>query len=236
MSISKRDQRLLFVLLGIAVFLVLYLLVYKSYNDKKADVQTQIDSLMPRLTELQGYNANLSSYQDGISKIENSVSTELSKFPSDVRSEDMIMYANELEDKLDISVQKIDIVPPELISQFNIPKQTSDGYTLVPIAALRTGIDIDCTLDYNQLKKLINYIYATKQRTTLKSVNVSFNAETGGLVGTVSIEKYFVSSADYTYQKTDIPSVKKGTSDLFGTFSVATDSTEVVPPKVNEQN
>ena len=236
MRISKRDQRLLLILLGLAVFLFTYLSICKSYDAKKDSVQTQIDSLSPRLSELQGYYANLSAYQDGISQIEDSVSTELSKFPADVRSEDLIMYSNELEQALGIKVQSINIVPPELISQFNIPKKTDDGFKLVPVAAMRTGINIECSLNYEQYKKLIDYIYSTKERTTLKSISVTYNSGSGGLTGSVSLEKYFVSSADYAYEKTDIPSVETGVSDPFGTLSLTTDPTKIEPPKVNEEN
>lgn len=232
MGISKRDQRLLLIFLGLAVFLFTYLTVCKSFDSEKDSVQAEINALTPRLTELQGYYSNLSAYQSGISEIEDSVSTELSKFPPDVRSEDLIMYATELEKELGISIQSITILPPQLISQFNIPQKSEDGFKLVPVAAMRTGIDMECRMTYAQFKALVTYIYATKERTTLKSVSISFNSESGGLIGNVSLEKYFVSSADYKYVKTEIPPVEMGTSDPFGTFSVST----IEPPKVNEEN
>jgi len=232
LSISKRDQRLLLVFLGLAIFLFTYLTISKSYNEKRDAVQSEINSLSPRLNELQGYYANLGSYQDGISEIEDSVSTELSKFPSDVRSEDLIMYSNELEQALGIEISSISVVPPELISQFNIPMEVDNGFKLVPVAAMRTGLNVECSMNYEQLKKLIDYIYSTKERTTLKDVSISFNSTSGGLIGSVSLEKYFVSSADYKYEKTEMPPVNMGTTDPFGTFTVST----VEPPKVNEEN
>ncbi|MGI5986227.1 MAG: hypothetical protein ACOX7O_10310 [Oscillospiraceae bacterium] len=230
MNISKRDQRLLLILLGIAVFLASYLGTFRTYSEKKAEIQTQIEAITPRLTELRGYQSHLAEYQEGISKIQDSVSSELSKFPDDVRSEDMIMYVTKLEEKIGLNAKSISIVPPELISQFNVPKESSEKYELVPVAALRTCLSIDCSLNYDQLKKLIDYIYATPEKTALKSVSVSYNAETGGLTGNVIMEKYFVSSSDYAYKPTDIPPVAKGTNDPFGTFSVT------VPPAEGEEN
>lgn len=235
MRISKRDQRLLLVLLGLAIFLFTYLTVCRAYDAKREELQSQIDSLAPRLAELRQYSSNLSSYQEEISKIEDSVDSELSKFPSDVRNEDMVMYADELQKNIGIKLNGISVAKPELMSRFDIPRESADGYKLVPVAAMRIGADIDCSMNYSQLKSLINYIYSTKEKTALKSVNISFNAETGGLTGTISVEKYFVSSADYSYQKTNIPSVETGVSDPFGTFSVSA-SGENAPAEKNEGN
>ena len=236
MRISKRDQKLLFILLGLLVFLVSYLGICDTYNDKKAEVNSQIESLQPRLNELRGYYANLSSYQSEIDRIKDSVNTDLSQYPSDVRSEDMIMYANELEEKLGITVEEINLTDPHVVAQFSVPKQTDNSYELVPVAAMQSGIEIKCKLNYSQLKKLIDYIYNNSKQTIIDNISVSYDAETGGLTGTVTLEKYFISSSDYQYTETKIPSVKRGTTDPFGTFSVTTESTDEQPAESGTQN
>lgn len=220
MSVSKRDQNLLLILLGVAIFLVTYLMVYRSYNAKSEALQAQIDTLTPRLTELRGYSANVGEYQQKIDEIGGSVARELQDYPADLRSEDLILYANELENKLGLELTGVTANPPELVAQFSLPKKSGESFTLVPVAALRTGLDIQCGLDYGQFKKLLNYIYATKQRTALSSVDLSYNATTGGLSAAVSMEKFFVSSMEYIYEKTGIPGITQGVDDPFGTVTV----------------
>ena len=223
MNISKRDQKLLLILLGLVVFLISYMGVSRAFNNKQAAIQEQIAALVPQDEELKGYYSNLATYQSEIDRMESSVDVSLASYPSDIRSEDLIMYANELQNKVGISVQSISITEPEVISQFSIPKKNGDSsYELVPVAALRTGVSISCALNYDQFKKLIDYIYKSSKQTALVNVSVNYSAETGGLLGNVAIEKYFIASSDYTYSPTNIPKIDSGTTDPFGTLSETT--------------
>ncbi len=230
MSVSKRDQNLLLILLGVAALLVVYLMVFKPYNAKSAELQAQIDTLTPRLTELRDYSANLGEYQQKIDEIGGSVAEQLQSYPADLRSEDLILYANELKNKLGLELTGVTANPPELVAQFSLPKKSGETFTLVPVAALRTGLDIACGLDYDQFKKLLTYIYATKQKTALTSVDLSYNATTGSLSAAVSMEKFFVSSMDYIYEKTDIPGITQGVDDPFGTVAVVSGQEEEDEP------
>lgn len=218
MSISKRDQKLLLVLAALAVFLACYLLIIAPINNKKEAVQAQINTLAPQLEELRGYEANQAVYQSETEKIKNSVNAALSQYPSEVRSEDMVMYSTELADKIGISVESISINPPTVLSTFSIPKQTGQTYEMAANAVLKAGFTVSCKLNYEQMKSLIDYIYKKSKQTTLDSISVSYNSETGNLLGTAAINKYFIVSSDYSYMPTSIPEVSKGIDDLFGTF------------------
>lgn len=222
MNLSNRDKMLLLILIGIVLFLVSDLVISKSYNAKTAALQTQVDTLTPKLTQLQGYNKNLKTYKDGIDKLGSSITSELSKLPQDVRSEDIVMYVTRLETDVKLKADEIEISEPQLVSRFNLPKKTVDGFEMVPSAALRVDFTLKCGLTYDQLKKLITYVYKTPEMTTLNKIEVSYNSESAGLTGSVVLEKYFVVSEDYVYSKTIIPPVDKGNENLFGTFSVNT--------------
>ena len=224
MNISKRDQKLLLVLLGIAVFLITYLVVFKSFNAKSDALQAQIDTLTPRLEELRGYEASLSTYQSEIKALGESISLERATYPADIRSEDLILFANDQAVTLGLDLTNVNVTPAELVSQFSVPEKNGDAYTLVPVAALRTGLEIQCGLDYSQLKKLLNAIYAQKQRTIVNSVDVSYNSTTGALTATVSIEKFLIAGKDYIYEKTNIPGIEQGTDDPFGTVTLVTET------------
>lgn len=224
MNISNRDKMLLLILFGIIVFLIADLVVSKSYTTKTAAIQSQINTLAPSLTQLRGYNAGLATYKDGIEKSDSSITYELSRLPTDVRSEDVIMYVTKLESSIGLTPDRISVSDPQLVSRFDIPKKTPDGFKMVPSAALRTEFTLNCGITYEQLKKLITYVYNTTEMTTIKSVEVSYSAGTGGLTGTVVMEKYFIGSEDYSYSKTIIPPVDKGNENLFGTFSVTPSS------------
>lgn len=219
MNVSKHDQKIILVILGLVVFLAAYFGVCKTFNEKKSGVESQIALLNSQLQELQGYTANKTTYQDGISKIDTDINVELAKYPNDVRSEDMVMYATELETKIGIKIDKISIVSPEVVSKFSVPKKSGESFTFAPVAAVRTGLAITCSLNYQQLKKLVDYIYASSEKTAVLEFAAGYDVKTGKLLAVVTIDKYFLTSADYTYIPTDIPSVTKGITDPFGTMT-----------------
>lgn len=230
MSVSKKDQKLILVLLGLVIFLVSYFGISKTFNNKKTDVETQISSLSSQAEELKGYYANQSSNQAEIDRIDLEISTERAKYPGDVRSEDLIMYATKLESEIGIKIEGISIASPDVISEFSIPEKSADNVDLLPEIAVRTRLTIDCTLSYAQLKKLIDYVYASAEKTGISDVSVSYNSETGGLAGTVTIDKYFITTTDYSYTPTAIPSVKTGKSDPFGTATTEAAPTPSASP------
>ena len=226
MNISKHDQKLILVLLGILIFLGAYFGICKTYNSKRTNTESQISELSVELDTLRAYSADQSSYQSEIDRIGAEINSTLSKYPSDVRSEDLIMFAIELEEKIGINIDSVSVAVPESVSTFSIPRYSRDSYQIVPIAALRTGMTISCALSYEQLKKLIDYVYASSKKSDISNVSVSYNSANGELLGTISIDRYFVASEDYTYAETEIPPVEQGTDNPFGTFTVITDSTE----------
>lgn len=217
MTISKRDKKLLLILLGALIFLAAYLLVYNRFTDEAKSARTELSELSPRLTELRSHKANLDNYQREIDEISGAVKEELAKFPSDVRTEDLILYGSGLESAVGMTVSAMTFTPAEVISRFNVPLEGEDGRVeLIPYAALRTGLTVEGDINYAEFKRLVNYIYSTAQRTTLESVSLNYNAETGELSAAAQLAKYFVCGEEYVYEATRVPGFKAGVDDPFG--------------------
>lgn len=218
MSISKRDQSLLLVLLGLVVVLLAYFFVYNNFKGKADAAQAENASLQPRLEELQSYYSNLPVYQDGIEEISDKVEKELNSFPGDVRSEDMIVYGNELETKLGLTVSNMSFSEPQLVSQFSVPKQDENDETvLVPYAALSAEMNISAQMSYKQMLDFITYIYDKSVHTTLENISVSYDSETGNLTGSATMTKYFMSDSEYVYEETKVGEYTSGVTNPFGT-------------------
>lgn len=226
MKVSKRDQSMLLILLGLVVVLVAYFGIYTNFMGKANAAVSENDKLQSRLQELQDFYNNIPSYEDEIEKISENVEKKISEFPSDVRSEDLIVYGNELQNKLGVSVSNMSFSQPELVSQFSIPEDDGNGgTTLVPYAALSTNMNISADMTYSQMLKFIDYIYKKSTHTTLDSISVSYDGETGGLTGSAILTKYFMSDSKYEYKPTKLPKFEQGTKNPFGTVKV-TDNTK----------
>lgn len=220
MHISKRDANLLLILLGIILFVAGYFTVYNPYQKKTEALQAEIAALQPTLSELKGYEGNLDKYKAGIDELEGKIATETERYPTDVRPEDFVMYAIELEDKVGLDVTGIDFADPVLISQIDGIRRDGEQYTVTPLTAYAYGMTANCSLSYEELKDLIKHIDDTALCTKLDSVSVSFDTENGGLTGSVVLDKYFITSGSEPYVPTQVPDVDLGTDDLFGTFTV----------------
>lgn len=225
MNISKHDQKLILVLLGLAIFLAAYLGIASVYNDRKDEVEEQISELEAQVEVLRTFEEERPTYEAEISRIGDSISEELAKYPEDIRSEDLVMYVTELESKTGVEIGGVSIVAPEVISRFNVPERTGSSYQLIPVAALKTGISISCKLNYEQLKKLIDYINENDEKTDISEVYVNYDQQSGTLSGRLSIDRYFIATENYTYSPTKIPTVRKGISDPFGTLKITESET-----------
>ena len=220
MRISKRDARLLLLLLGIVIFLFGYFGVFSPYQAKTEEVRDEISALTPTLRELQGYQDHMSAYQAGIDESSATIETEMARYPADVRTEDLVMYAIYLEKDLDIDVTSIEFSDVAAIAQIDSIAKTADGYAITPLTAYQCSMTASCDLSYAELKSLLLYPGKAPARTTLGSVSVSFDSESGQLVGSVIFDKYFIASGSDPYVPTEVPKVELGTRDLFGTFTV----------------
>ena len=230
MKISKHDQKLILVLLGLVVFLAAYFGICRTFNTKKDDIDAQLSELEVQAEQLQLYAANQTANQDDMKKIADRIGSELAKYPSDIRSEDMIMYVTELEDKLGIKIDSMSVSSPEVVTKFTAPEKVGTNYELVPVVAVKTGLTISCSLSYEQFKNLLKYIYSSADKTDLAEASVNYDQTTGGLSGTITIDKYFITSAEYKYTPTDIPPVDKGTDDPFGSLKTPTGSSPPPSP------
>lgn len=221
MTLTNRDKMLLIALAGALVFFAVYMTVCKDYNARRAAAESQLSELAPELRQLQAYAANQKTYEAKSKKMRDEIATDMGRFPTDLRSEHIILNAKELQDALGISVQSVGYEKPALIKALCLPVRDGAAYKMTDMFAFTTGEDIQCTMDYNQFRSLLDFIYAQKERTALKSISVTYNSETGGLSGTASITKYFITPEQYVYQKAYVGDVQQGVSNPFGTSKAA---------------
>lgn len=219
MNISKKDARLLFVLLGIAILLASYLLLYDPYTTKADAVSAEINQLRPVLTELQGHYANLPVYEEGVAVARETIEEESKRYPFSVRPEDMIMYAIRLEDRLGMDITSIGFSEAVPVLAFQTFKENGDGEEVpVDVSAYRVSMTVTFDLSYEEFKELARYVAQTKERSSLNSLSLSFDSATGALTGTATIDKFFISDGSEEYVATSVPTVELGRDDLFGTL------------------
>ena len=179
MTMRKRDAKLLLNLLGVAILLIGYFAVYVPYTSLADDVTAQTEALKPRLNQLRGYYENLSSYRNETARIKEDITAEMERYPSDVRPEDLIMYADNLRQNYGLNINSITFGEPSSMLQLKGIGQKGNGTGLISMTAYRRTMTITCGISYQKLKDMLTYMNSTDRKTTLDSLTISYDSDTG---------------------------------------------------------
>lgn len=266
MSISTRDKKILLMFSGVAVFAAGYFFGYRPQMSKAEEIETASVPLETRLNELLEMAKNKEFYVEETSKYNQEVSDYVAQFPADVKEEDGILLARDMENTLDMEVSNIGISTRNFIASLDGSTEEEIGelvdQTLSEKANEQTQEQIDeiegtdtkaeealadateaavsdaadltdqtvlfrrlDTLQFNgtydSLKDAVDYLASRSGRMTLDSVDASFDASTGNLMGTITINMFSMTGTGSTYTEPDAGSVALGRKDLFGTIETA---------------
>ena len=266
MSISTRDKKILLMFSGVAVFAAGYFFGYRPQMSKAEEIETASVPLETRLNELLEMAKNKEFYVEETSKYNQEVSDYVAQFPADVKEEDGILLARDMENTLDMEVSNIGISTRNFIASLDgsteeeigeLVDQTlsekaneqtqeqideiegtdtkaeealadateaavSDAENLTDLTVLFRRLDtLQFSGTYESLKDAVDYLASRSGRMTLDSVDASFDASTGNLMGTITINMFSMTGTGSTYTEPDAGSVALGRKDLFGTIATA---------------
>ena len=219
MKIAKRDLKLLLILAGLLVFLLMYMLVFNPMQTKINDVKAENAQLSAQVDDLEAKYLRMAEYEEGIQTSRAYVKETLKRFPGNVKEEDILSYLLTMEARQGIRMESVTFIKPELVQQFNLMTQVDGQDVAVTAGAYRANTVMTGALNYPQAKNVINYLYGSDKQTTLESVTLTYNAETGKLTGSFELSKYFINWDGAEYVPERVPVVDIGLKDLFGTTS-----------------
>lgn len=280
MSISTRDKKILLMFSGVAVFAAGYFFGYKPQMSKAEEIETASVPLETRLNELLEMAKNKEFYVEETSRYNQEVSDYVAQFPADVKEEDGILLARDMENALDMEVSNIGISTRNFIAsldgsteeeigelvdqtlsekaneqtqeQINEVEGTdtkaeealadateaavSDAADLTDQTVLFRRLDtLQFNGTYDSLKDAVDYLASRSGRMTLDSVDASFDASTGNLIGTITVNMFSMTGTGSTYTEPDAGSVALGRKDLFGTIDAAKASADAGASDSNQQ-
>jgi hypothetical protein len=217
MNISRRDIKMLLILFGIIIFVLCYFFVYLSYTEENEFLLEDIEDAEFELAQLKSLESGLAYYTEAVSNAEEFILAAQSQYPTDVHAADLIMYAVELGENVGIGTGGITFIQPvEIMTVRALVENEQGGYSFSPQTAYRTGIIMNCSLTYQELKDLVDYVYNESVKASIHSISLSYNSATGLLYGNVVIDKSFISSEDAEYVKAQIPDMRTGLPNPFG--------------------
>lgn len=226
MRLSKQDIRLLLIVLGLLIIIFVYFIPVNNMNLEAEQYQAETAAMQPRLIELRDHYAKLGEYQSGIIEAAETFKSESALYPEQVRVEDFVMFAVMLEEDFGFEISGATFTDSVVLSNFTGIEESGDELLQTEYTAYCVEMTVSCRMDYSQFKDSVDRINATPHKTLLNTVNVSYDQETGGLVGTMTISKLFLTDGKYDYVPTDVPMGPVGLDNPFGTTVAQQDEDE----------
>lgn len=213
MKISKKDARLLLYTGGILTILLVFLWVYRPAQEQNEALRAENAELEVELAARQEHAVLKDEYQQKTVTMQAEIDETLSIFPAAVKEEDIILYANELEEKSDMEIANIGIGAVNQIGQMGETKFLNDtqvGYTF--------------TVSYDDMKKMVEAIQSHDDKRNVESVVLSFDSATAKIIGTMNVNFYSMTGTEKEYKEPQVPGIAHGTKNIFGTVSSGSDS------------
>jgi hypothetical protein len=225
MSISKKDIKLLLYVAGIAVAVLVYFLIFQSTMEKVDALEIENSSLTAQYQQLQILDANKEQYQRDTKQANTDISAYLSHFPVYMQEEDSIMYAVDLENMTDISINNINFSQEEQLYAATLPASSSavkvseDTTDDVSIYLYNMNSLYSFTCTYDGFKEALASIQQDSDIKNVDSLSLAYDSDSGLLVGTMSVNMYFVDGRGIAYEEPYIPSMSIGVNNIFGATS-----------------
>jgi hypothetical protein len=243
MKKSKQAIAIILIVIGIGSIVASFSYIRPSLVEEGERLQSENEQLKIQLNQVRELEANVDSYVSETAAYESQSSAILAQFPAEVREEDAILYAKEIEDMSDYTISVVGINPGTLIyatgtsgeelsdgteetaetvaseSEYSALGILDESSVTVPTYQLFSmSASYDFTSGYEDMKDIIAKIYADPDKRNISALTLSYDAETGELIGNMSLNLYYVTGTDKTYTEPDAGKIKQGRKNIFATI------------------
>ena len=119
MNISMRDKKLLLMFSGVAVFGLGWFFGYRPQMEEAANIEAANKPLEERLSNLLELAGNRDFYISESENAQNKINEYVSKFPSDVKEENGIVLAQNIENSLGMQISNVGIATKEFVASID---------------------------------------------------------------------------------------------------------------------
>ncbi len=116
MNLSMRDKKILLMFIGILVFFVGWFFGYRPQMEMASQIEASNGPLEERLQELLDLASNKDFYISETDSIQEKISEYTKKFPADIRPEDGIVLARNMENDLGFQITSVGLGEKEFIA------------------------------------------------------------------------------------------------------------------------
>lgn len=240
--IRRSEVNILLGLTGVLIACGAYYFGYKKITEKAEALSDENDQMEAQISIYESWLPNQETYEQGITEMQAEITQWVNLFPAGNLPEDDIKIAFQMDtsetDPDYIYIYSMSFSDASLLYTTDYTTDTSSlpeadtqlaqdakaEYSTYSLYGSTTSYSIECS--YSGLKDMIETIYAKTDRKSVESVSVGFDSSTGLLSGSVVMNDYFLYGSDKVYAQPDLPSIRTGTDNIFGTVEPSGGSTE----------
>lgn len=247
MKINPKYIKAIFYGAGIFVLLVVIAWIKPSMDEKHDQLQATNDQLKAQLSQLEELEANAANYEAQAKTFEEEDQVILNEFPAEVRPEDVILYAKQIEDKTDVAIANVGVTEGNLVYAMNTAPvaeaapAAEDGTTDAAAAApqntlgildeasvvrpdynlFQMSVSYDIVSSYRDMKSVVADILEDQDKQNIDGITLAYDSETGELAGTMNVNRYYLTGTEKQYTNPNAGNIKKGTSNIFGSINAS---------------
>lgn len=243
-KMSDRDKMLLFYLAAIVIIAGVYFLVFTKLNEKKAEFVSQNEQLQVEVTRLSNMDANKQTVLDETRDYQLEIGDTLSKFPSEVRTQNVIYDLNQMYESIDdVNIESESYLMNQIFYQpaagvdengnpitpttaaptqnVSVSAVTADTPVAEVVSAAanytgyRSDISVVFTAPYHSLKEIIDFINGSDDRMTITSLSVTEVEGENVLSCNMIVSMYAISGTGEIYEQPEVGTYEKK-GDVFG--------------------
>ena len=211
---------LVFVLVILAAVLA-YFYLYMPMTEDRNDLLKENHTLETRLITLKNKSQKETEFINGITTSNNEMEAVLNKYSAGNTPEKSIMMAARMEEEVKIHFPNLSFTEPSVVSSVQMPvvmKNEAGEYVTAyyDVNLLKETLTTSYVCTYEQLKEMIKFINGYPERMNINAITVSYDSETKGLTGSLSLNLFAVTGTDKAYLAPEINALRFGKENIFG--------------------
>lgn len=208
-----------FILVILAAVLAYSYLYMPKVEERDALIRENYE-LEKRLIELKNMAVDEDVFVAGINDSKDSIQRVLNNYSAGNTPEKSIMMINSLEKQIGIKLPTLSFSEPRTVTTVDMPivSQNEEGKYVTSyykVSLLQENLSTNYECDYEQLKKLIDFVNEYPERMNIASISMSYDSTTGGLKGSLVLNLYAVTGTGKEYTAPDISGLSMGVGNIF---------------------
>lgn len=237
MKLTEKDKNLLLILAVIAAFCLPLVLLVQPVMNKCEALTHEISELQSRKSYLDQIVAAGSTYQEEAENIAVKKEELMNRFPSDIPQEASLLFMDNTEKKLPISLYQVGFGEDVAMQMTSAPTQeaidqveadtgdvtddsvyadtTSQTAVTSGLTGISTSTDFSYTAGYEEFKEFLDYIENYNDRMVITSLTASYAMDMNQVNGNFTLIQYALKGEDRNPVSFLEPEMLQGTNNIF---------------------